>query len=76
MAENEQNNTPGNNNGGTNYGKFIGVAFQMLVIIGIFTFAGVKIDAAANHATKWVTAVLALTGVFISLFIVIRSLKS
>ncbi|WP_214071398.1 AtpZ/AtpI family protein [Mucilaginibacter sp. dw_454] len=60
----------------TNYSKYIGVAFQMLIIIGIFTFAGYKIDQSAGHATKWVTALLSLIGVFIALFIVIRSLKN
>ncbi|MES2376247.1 MAG: AtpZ/AtpI family protein [Bacteroidota bacterium] len=76
MSKNQQNNGPDADNTGTNYGKFIGIAFQMLAIIGIFTFAGYKIDEAAAHATKWVTAVLSLVGVFISLFIIIRSLKS
>jgi hypothetical protein len=76
MSKNEQNSGPDANNPATNYGKFIGIAFQMLAIIGIFTFAGYKIDEAADHATKWVTAVLSLVGVFISLFIIIRSLKS
>jgi CHASE1-domain containing sensor protein len=48
----------------------------MIIIIGIFTFAGYKIDESAQHDTKWVTALLALAGVFISLFIVIRSVKN
>jgi len=48
----------------------------MLAIIGIFTFAGYKIDESAGHATKWVTAVMSLIGVFISLFIIIRSIKN
>jgi hypothetical protein len=76
MEKNEQNNGPDADNTGSNYGKFISIAFQMLAIIGIFTFAGYKIDEGAGHATKWVTAVMSLTGVFIALFIVIRSLKS
>ncbi|MDN3584147.1 AtpZ/AtpI family protein [Mucilaginibacter flavus] len=75
MAQNEQNNGDGRDevNG---YAKYMGVAFQMLVIIGICTFAGYKIDEAANHQTKWVTALLALLGVFASLFLVIRSVKN
>lgn len=76
MAENEQKENPDNSNPGNNYVKFTGVGFQMIVIIGIFTFAGYKIDQAANHKTQWVTAILSLTGVFISLYIVIKSLKS
>jgi hypothetical protein len=64
-----------NNNSGNSYLKFTGMAFQMIFIIGLFTFAGYKIDESANHHTKWVTAALALTGVFISLYLVIRSIK-
>lgn len=76
MEKNEQNEDSGAKSTVANYGKFMGIAVQMLVIIGIFTFAGYKIDEAAAHTTKWVTAVMSLVGVFISLFIIIRSLKS
>jgi uncharacterized membrane protein len=72
MAKDEQKD---NNNSGNSYLKFTGMAFQMVAIIGFFSFAGYKIDQAANHQTKWVTAVLALTGVFISLYLVIKSIK-
>lgn len=68
-------NKPPKDNNGNSYLKFTGMAFQMIAIIGIFAFAGYKIDASANHPVKWVTAVLSLTGVFISLYLVIRSLK-
>jgi ATP synthase protein I len=59
-----------------NYVKYSGLGFQMIAIIGIFSFAGYKIDESANHHVKWVTAVLSLTGVFISLYVVFRSIKS
>ena len=57
------------------YAKYSGLGFQMIAIIGLFTFAGYKIDQAAQHQVKWVTAILSLIGVFISLYIVIVSLK-
>ncbi len=76
MAKNEQNEGPDAKSAAANYSKFMGIAVQMLVIIGIFTFAGYKIDEAAAHTTKWVTAVMSLVGVFIALFIIIRSVKS
>ena len=77
MANDEQNDdTSGNGSGGNQIAKFSGIAFQMIVVIGIFTFAGVKIDAAMDHPTKWATAGLSLTGVFIALYIVIKSIKS
>jgi hypothetical protein len=75
MAKNEQNEEDENNKSRNNYLKFSGVGFQMIAIIGMFTFAGYKIDESAHHTVKWVTAALSLTGVFISLYVVIRSLK-
>ena len=73
MAKNEQDEN--DRNPLNAYVKYSGLGFQMIAIIGVFAFAGYKIDAAANHQVKWVTAVLSLTGVFISLYIVIVSLK-
>lgn len=57
------------------YVKYTGMGFQMIVIIGLFTYAGYKIDESAHHSVKWVTAILSLAGVFISLYLVIVSLK-
>jgi hypothetical protein len=73
MAKNEKDEGGSSSN---NYLKYSGMGFQMIAIIGIFTYGGYKIDQSAHHATKWVTAVLSLAGVFISLYVVIRSVKS
>ena len=75
MATNKQNNNPDQDKQDNAYMKFTGMAFQMVGIIGVFAFAGYKIDESANHSTKWVTATLSLIGVFISLYLVIRSIK-
>jgi ATP synthase protein I len=73
MAKNEQDD---NDNRPLNaYAKYSSLGFQMIAIIGVFAYAGYKIDQAANHQVKWVTAILSLAGVFISLYIVIVSLK-
>jgi hypothetical protein len=58
-----------------NYIKYSGLGFQMIVILGIFSFAGYKIDEYLHHQVQWVTAVLSLCGVFVSLYIVLKSLK-
>jgi len=58
-----------------NLAKFTGIAFQMIAIIGVFAFAGYKIDQSAGHQTKWVTAILSLAGVLLAMYIVIRSIK-
>ena len=76
MAKDEKKEDNGNGGEASNLAKFSGIAFQMIAIIGVFTYAGYKIDEAAHHNTKWVTATLSLIGVFISLYIVIRSVKS
>lgn len=77
MAQNEQGDNKDNEGSGINaYAKFSGIAVQMVVVIGIGAFAGYKIDESAHHQTKWVTALLSLIGVFIALYIVIRSLKN
>jgi F0F1-type ATP synthase assembly protein I len=76
MAKNEQQDESETGREINSYAKFSGVAFQMIAVIGVFAFAGYKIDAAMAHQVKWVTAVLSLIGVFIALYIVIRSVKS
>ena len=76
MVENEQKDKPGADKPLNSYAKYSAVGFQMIAIIGVFTFIGYKIDASTNHPTKWVTALLSLVGVFISLYIVIRSVKN
>ncbi|WP_295767778.1 AtpZ/AtpI family protein [uncultured Mucilaginibacter sp.] len=57
------------------YIKYSGIAFQMILIIGVLTFAGYELDKRAGHTTLWVTAMLSLAGVFISLYLVVKSLK-
>jgi F0F1-type ATP synthase assembly protein I len=58
------------------FAKYGGIAFQMIAVIGVFAYAGYRIDKAAGHNTQWVTAVLALMGVFIAMYIVFKSLKA
>jgi uncharacterized membrane protein len=76
MANNEQNKPTEAGKEMSAYAKYTGLAVQMIAVIGIFTFAGYKIDEAAQHTTKWVTAAMSLAGVFISLYLVFRSVKS
>jgi hypothetical protein len=58
-----------------NYMRFSSMGFQMVAIIGLFAYGGYKIDESAHHTVKWATAALSLIGVFISLYLVIRSIK-
>lgn len=57
------------------YVQYSGLVFQMIGIIGVFAFAGYKLDQYQQTKTPLYTAVLSLLGVMISLYTVIRSLK-
>lgn len=57
------------------YVQYSGLVFQMMGIIGFFTFAGYKLDENQASKTPIYTAVLSLLGVCISLYTVIKSLK-
>ena len=76
MAKDEQKPDNGSNKDANNYLKFTGMGFQKIAVIGVFTYAGYKIDDAGHHSVKWATAAFALTGVFISLYLVIRAVSS
>ena len=76
MSKNEQPDDSERGSQLNSYAKYSSVGFQMIVIIGLFAFAGYKIDESTAHEVKWVTAVLSLVGVFIALYIVIRSVKN
>ncbi|HEY0244436.1 MAG TPA: AtpZ/AtpI family protein [Mucilaginibacter sp.] len=76
MANNGHNENNDGGNQASSLAKYTGIAFQMIAVIGVFAYAGYKIDQLTGHTTKWATAVLSLIGVFISLYIVIKSVKS
>jgi hypothetical protein len=76
MPEKEPKKESISNNGPNTYAKFTGLAFQMIAIIGSFAYLGYRIDDANNHQVKWATAGMALAGVFISLYVVFKSLKN
>ena len=73
MSEKEPNDG-GSPMGG--YAKYSAMGFQMIVIIGGFTYGGHRIDQAYHHTTQWAPAALSLVGVFIALFIIIRAVKN
>ncbi len=54
------------------YIKYAGMGFQMLAIIGIFTWVGVKLDARSASDTPLYTAILALLGVIIGIYTALR----
>ena len=57
------------------YLQYSTLGFQMVAIIGVFAFIGYSIDERKNSVTPLYTAFFSLAGVFIALYLVIRSLK-
>ena len=53
--------------------KYSGIAIQMFAIIGLSTWAGVWLDGHFQTTTPWYTIGLTLSGIFLALFQVIRS---
>lgn len=58
------------------YSRYTAVAFQMALIIGLAAFAGQKLDGHYRHETPWVTALFCVGGVALSIYQVIRQLRS
>lgn len=59
-----------------NYARYSGIVFQMLAIIGLFTYLGYKVDQKIKLEKPWVTAASALVGIFIALYSIFKQLKS
>lgn len=68
---NKKDNSQGRS-GLNDYMKYAGMGFQMLAIIGIFTWAGVKLDKRSGNDKQIYTAVLSLIGVIIGIYTVLK----
>lgn len=55
-----------------NYAKYSSIVIQMIVIIGIGTYAGIKLDENSGNGGSTYTLILSLVSVFLALFFVIR----
>ncbi len=58
------------------YARFSGIAFQMLAIIGIGSYAGVKLDQRIPNKYNLYTVFLSLFAVLLAIFVVIRRIIS
>lgn len=54
------------------YAYYSGIGFQMIAIIGLFTFIGHRLDAGLESSRPIWTAILALIGVCISIYTTLR----
>jgi len=58
------------------YVHFSGVAFQMIVIIVLGTFAGIKLDEVFPNKNQLFTIILSLIAVAISMYYVIKQVSN
>jgi len=56
------------------YARYSGIAIQMFAIIGLGTFAGVKLDEKFPNKHNLYTLILSLTSVILSIIFVIRQI--
>ncbi len=54
------------------YARYTGIAIQMVVIIVVMTFAGVKLDSRRASDTPVFTLILSLLGVFAAIYVAIK----
>jgi F0F1-type ATP synthase assembly protein I len=60
------------NKGLQDFGKYSNLAFQMIVIIGVMTWCGVKLDKVLGLSTPVFTIILSLLGVFAGIYTAIK----
>lgn len=73
--EEEQNQKQPNkplNKGVQNFARYSGIAFQMIGIILLTTFGGIKLDKLTGWETPVFTIVLSLLGVFAAIYVSIK----
>ncbi|MEP2936597.1 MAG: AtpZ/AtpI family protein [Gilvibacter sp.] len=54
------------------YAKYAGIPFQMIVIVGLGTYGGVKLDEYTQNQDSLYTIICSFAAVCIALFVVIR----
>lgn len=67
---------PRKKNGYRAYARFSGIAFQMVGIIFIGSFVGVKLDQKFPNENNWFTISFSLASVILSIVMVIRNINS
>jgi hypothetical protein len=55
------------------YARYAGIGFQMIAVIGLFTFIGYQLDERRAAELPLFTALFSLTGVCIALYQVIKT---
>jgi uncharacterized protein YybS (DUF2232 family) len=61
---------------GRGYIKYSAAAFQMLAVIGLSVYAGLKLDDHFQHELRWITALLGILGVILAIYFLIKQLNN
>lgn len=75
MTEHRESKNQKRSNRIKNYARFSGVAFQMIIVIGLGSYMGVKLDNAYPNKYSLFTIVFSLMSVAIALYYVIRQVS-
>lgn len=73
-AQSQKKKNPKNpqNKGVNDFGRFSGIAFQMIAIILITTWGGMKLDKITSFEKPVFTIILSLLGVFAAIYTAVR----
>lgn len=67
-----QQKPPEKGNPLSSYAKYSGLAFQMIAIIGLGSYGGVKLDEAYSDNGHWFALACSLASVVIAMYLVIK----
>jgi F0F1-type ATP synthase assembly protein I len=65
----------GDKQNANSFAKYSAISFQMLATIGLFAFAGYKIDESKSNKTPVFATIFSFIGVVVSLYMVIKQLN-
>ena len=68
----KKNSKKQGNKGLNDFGKYSGIAFQMVAVIALTTWGGIKLDKLAGFEKPVFTIILSLLGVFAAIYTAIK----
>jgi F0F1-type ATP synthase assembly protein I len=78
LSQNQRNqkkspkNPENKNKGLRDFGRYSGLAFQMIAIILVMTWCGIKLDKVLGLSTPVFTIILSLLGVFAGIYTAVK----
>jgi len=72
QSQKKKNPTNPSGKGLRDFGKYSGLAFQMIAIILLGTFGGVRLDKLTGWETPVFTIILSLSSVFIAIYVSLK----